>query len=332
MTAGSQEQTLVTAIPVTDTSDEGQIICVGTAQTLSALKELPSQPITFAANDQTLQICITYQNGRFDFVGVDADNYPSLINTPEKTNPTIIPANILRSALNSTLTCVANDELRPQMNGVFFDFKQDGKLVCVASDGHKMCRDTYTDINCQEDFSFILSHASAQLLLNIIGKNEDDIQLFINDQKAVLQAGDYTLYTSLIEGRYPNYNSVIPTDNTFHARFDRNTLVSALRRVMVFANAASALVKLTLSENNLKLTASDMDFSTSSEESVCCDYIQQELSIGFNGTMLLELLKTMPPVELEFQLSSPTRAGIIVPVEQAENNELLMMLMPMMFE
>jgi DNA polymerase-3 subunit beta len=329
--ASDQENTLSTTLPVMEASDTGQTVCVESQLLINALREIPNQPITFIANDQTLKVYVEYQNGRFEFCGESAQEYPMpiAINEQEKKEVTL-SSDVLRDGISNTRNCTANDDLRPQMNGIFFDFLADGRLVFAASDGHKLARDIHGGIGQEEAFSFILPAKTSIILQNIIGKQEEDISIKLDERGIIFTLTDYTLHARLIEGRYPNYNSVIPTDNPFTAIIDRDALINALRRVLIFSSQASGLVKLDFQTDNLLLAAQDIDFSSSAEESVACEYADQRIAIGFCGQLLLELARTLPAGNVRMALSDPSRAALITPAEQAEDSELTLLLMPMM--
>ena len=181
-----------------------------------------------------------------------------------------------------------------------------------------------------EKAAFILPKKPATLLKNLLPKEQGDVQIDFDDRNATFTLENYSMICRLLEGRYPNYNSVIPQDNPHKATIDRMTLISALRRVSVFSSQASSLIKLRLSENQIQISAQDIDFSTSAEETLTCQYTGSPMSIGFKSTFLIDILNNISAQEILFELADPSRAGVIVPVEQEENEDLLMLLMPMM--
>lgn len=332
MTTCDDQVRLITSMPVLETEDVNQSICVKTDMLISALRELPNQPITITANDMTLEVVITYNGGKFNFVGLSAETYPET--TPSMTDAKTlqIPVEIVRDGVQSAKIAVAYDELRPIMNGIYFDAIPEGLtegLTFVASDGHRLVRNLFL-IKQESPLHFVLPTKSADILLAIINKQTEDVNVEVNEKNIIFKTPDYTFMSRLIEGNYPNYNSVIPPTCTMTARMDRDALIAALRRVLVFANTATALVALDFQNNTMKLSAQDLDFSKSSEESVICEYDNTPISIGFKGDYLLELLKSLPCGDITINMIDPSKAAIIKPAEQAENNDLLLLLMPMM--
>ena len=217
------------------------------------------------------------------------------------------------------------------MNGVFFDITPEYTTL-VASDGHKLVRNRMLDVHGSNAASFILPKKPALLIKTILPKEESEVQINFTDRNAKVQFANYTISCRLIEGRFPNYNSVIPTDNPFRVRVDRLSFISTLRRVSVFANAASALIKLHIENNKLTVSAQDIEYSTSAEESVMCEYDGNPMSIGFNGPYLLEVLNNIASQEIILELADPSRAGVLLPAEQEIDEDLIMLLMPMMLQ
>ena len=333
LTASDNEQTLDTKLPVINPSDIGQTVCVPSAQLLSALKELPNQPITFMGDDKTYSCRIDFANGHFNFVAQSDEAFPMPPATLDTPRTLTIPANIFAQGLSNTRNSISNDELRPQMNGVYVDVLSDGNIVFVASDGHSLSRNTFRVSEQEtEPFGFILPTKTTQILASLLAKQTEPVTLSVNSTNLIITINGYTLYGRLLEGRYPNYNSVIPKDNPFNAIVERDALVSAVRRVLVFASAATALIKFSFTDGALTISAQDLDFSTSAEEQVPCEYHQQPVCIGFSGTMLIDLLKQLPPTALNFSFADPSRPGIIIPTEQPDDEETLLLLMPMMLK
>ena len=215
------------------------------------------------------------------------------------------------------------------MNGVYFDFHTDD-LTFVASDGHKLVRLRNLSVKSEERASFILPKKPATLLKNLLAKAEGVVRLQFDDNNAYVRCANCEMVCRLIEGRYPNYNSVIPKENPFQVTIDRMFLLNALKRVSVFSNQSSSLIKLHLEDNLLTVSAQDIDFSTSAEERIPCEYDGDELSIGFKATYLIDILGNISSTDVILQLADPSRAGLILPLENQENEDLLMLLMPMM--
>jgi DNA polymerase-3 subunit beta len=296
---------------------------------LEPLKELPEQPLNFEINDDNLEINIFFQNGKYNFIGQKGDVYP-LQKSLNEAHTTIFPdAQTLLNGIGRAIFATADDELRPVMNGVYFDIQQDG-LTFVASDGHKLVRLRNLAIKSAERAAFILPKKPANLLRSILAKETEVIKIKFDDNNAYITCPNFEMVCRLIEGRYPNYNSVIPQENPYKVTVDRISLLNALKRVAVFSNAASSLIKLHLTGNQMIISAQDIDFSTSAEETITCQFDGTELKIGFKATYLIEILSNIASEYIIIELADPSRAGVIVPIENEENEEVLMLLMPMM--
>lgn len=333
LTTSNNEITLVTKLPVSEESDINQKICIKSSLLLDALRELPNQPIQIIANDNNYNVEIRYKSGHFLFVGQSAEEYPGIVSLPDNANEITLPASVVLTAIQNTLACQADDELRPIMNGTYCDFHTDGDVVFVSSDGHRLARDTFHNLNTSgQSFGFVLPAKTTQLLKNVLDKLSEDISFSFNNSNAVVKAGDTIVYSRLLEGRYPNYNSVIPIDNSIIVIIDRNSIISTLRRIMVFASDSTGLIALNVKGNDLKVSAENLDFSQSSEETIFCEHSGNDISIGFKGTLLHDLLKLMPAGNIKLHFSSHNHAGIITPAEQGDEEEILMLLMPMQLQ
>lgn len=328
ITASDSETTLVTSIEVIEQDGEGRF-AVSSKTILDALKEIPEQPLTFDVNPDNFEITVQYQNGKYRLMGQNADEYPQ---TPELGGNAVyvnMEAMVMMNGINRSLFATADDELRPVMNGIYFDITSED-ITFVASDGHKLVRNKTYKAHGNEKAAFILPKKPATLLKNLLPKEQGDVQIGFDDRNAIFTLENYTMTCRLIEGRYPNYNSVIPQNNPHKATIDRAAFISALKRVSVFSSAASSLIKLHLDINRIQISGQDIDFSTSAEETLMCQYDGNPMSIGFKSTFLIDILNNISSQEIVMELADPSRAGVIVPVEQEEEGDLLMLLMPMM--
>ncbi|MCR5819659.1 MAG: DNA polymerase III subunit beta [Bacteroidaceae bacterium] len=328
ITASDSETTLVTHVELIE-SEMNARFCIKAKTIQDSLKEISDQPITLTVNLDTMEIQGEYQNGTFNIVGEHADQYPATHAIEGDSNQFKIQQGQLLSGINHTLFATADDEIRPVMTGIYFDFTPD-YLVFVGTDGRKLVRCKNTAIKSEQQVGFILPKKPATILRSLLGKGDGEVTLSFSDKLAIVQSADFTLTCRLIDGRYPNYNSVIPQNNPYKTTVDRAALVSTLKRVLVFCNQSSALVKLALTTNQLTVSGQDVDYSTSAEEHLICEYDGPSLSIGFKGTLLLDILNNLESAEVLFELADPGRAGLIVPLEQKADEDLLMLLMPMM--
>ena len=328
VTVSDSETTMVTTVEVNDSDADGRFAV--TAKTLlDALKEIPEQPLTFDINTSSLEITVQYQNGKYSLMGQNADEFPQSAMLGENAVRVEMDAQVLLGGINRAVFATADDELRPVMNGIYFDIHTDD-LTFVASDGHKLVRLRNLSVKSPERASFILPKKPANLLKNLLGKETEMVNIKFDDNNAYVNCANFEMVCRLIEGRYPNYNSVIPQENPFKVTIDRISFLNALKRVSVFSNPASSLVKLQLKESEMVVSAQDIDFSTSAEEKIVCQFDGTELNIGFKATYLIEILSNINSEEVILELADPSRAGLIVPAENEENEDQLMLLMPMM--
>lgn len=330
MTASDSETTMVTRLDVADAEGEG-LFAIGSKQLISSIKEISEQPITFNVDTNTFAIEINYQNGKYNLVGQNGYDFPKPTGMSEVSHFISIDAQVMLTGITRCLFAAADDELRPQMNGVYFDMMPES-VTFVASDGHKLVRNRVLSVHADEPSAFILPKKPALLLKAVLPKEEGEVAVRFDDRNAELQMADYVISCRLIEGRYPNYNSVIPTDNPFRVTADRMAFISALRRVSVFASQSSALIKIHVEPGTLTVSAQDLDFSTSAEEHIMCEYEGMTMSIGFNGPFLIDVLNSISSNDVVLELADPSRAGVITPSEQDENEDLIMLLMPMMLK
>ena len=231
--------------------------------------------------------------------------------------------------INRSIFATAQDELRPVMNGIYFDLTPEC-LAVVASDGHKLVRNKIFSIKSDQPAAFILPKKPAALLKNILQKDGGDVIIKFDDRNAEINYGEGVIQCRLIEGRYPNYNSVIPQSNPNQLTIDRLGLLSALRRVQPFANDSSNLIRFHVEGGTLQLDAEDYDFSKTATERIACDYNGHAMSIGFKGSSFIEILSNFECQEVIIQLADPSRAGLVLPSEQPENQDVLMLMMPML--
>lgn len=328
LTTSDSENMMQTSLALDSQEGEGSF-ALQSQTILDAMRELPEQPLRFSVDLALATITISYQGGEYNFTTLNADEYPRMQPMPENVNVVTIDAGVLASSLNRSIFATAQDELRPVMNGIYFDLTPDA-LAIVASDGHKLVRNKNFTIKSETPASFILPKKPANLLKNILGKDGGDVVIKFDERNAEIHFADGLLVCRLIEGRYPNYNSVIPQSNPNQLTIDRRLLLSALRRVLPFGSKSSQLVKFKLAAGSLELSSEDIDYATKAHETLACDYAGQNMSIGFKGSSLTEILSNLDGDQVNIELADPSRAGIIVPVEQPENEDVLMLLMPML--
>jgi DNA polymerase-3 subunit beta len=330
ITASDLESTITTTLPLENYSGDG-VIATDTKKILDVLKEFPEQPLTFNINTEDKRIDITSQNGKYTLVGVDGSDFPQATQLKaDKTISISVSPDILYGGITSAIFATGDDELRPIMNGIFIELQESG-INFVATDAHKLVRYTRKEVKAQTESSFILPKKPANILKTILPKASDDVVLEFDEKNAVFTFGTIRLVCRLLEGVYPNYNSVIPRENPNKLVVDRVELYNSLRRIGMFASQSSNLVGLKINGNTLEISAQDMDFSISGKEVINCQYEGDDMEIGFKSNFLSEILSNISTTEVTIELSDPTRAGIILPKDNENPDEdVLMLLMPMM--
>ena len=330
ITASDLESTLITRMKLDNVEGEGTI-AIPARILLDTLKEFSEQPLAFGINTETMGIVISSEKGQFSIVGQNGIDFPVLPAIKEdKKFSFSIDATVLLAGISKTLFATADDELRPVMGGIFVEADTEG-INFVASDAHKLVRYKRTDAKADSSSSFILPKKPASLLRNILPREEGNVEVEFDDKNAFFNLEEYKVVCRLVEGNYPNYNSVIPVNNQRRIVVDRIELLNTLRRVSVFSNQASNLIKLELTGNQIKVSAQDIDFSISAYERINCQYEGEEMEIGFKSVFLLEILSNISSNDIVIELADPTRAGLLLPAEtDNENEDLLMLLMPMM--
>jgi DNA polymerase-3 subunit beta len=330
ITASDLESTLVTKMKIENATGDG-MVALPARILLDTLKEFSVQPLAFDINPDTLAVVITSENGKFNVVGQNGIDFPALPAVKKDSKFSFgINADILLAGINRTLFATADDELRPVMGGIFVEASTD-KITFVASDAHKLVRYQRTDTQADDNASFILPKKPASLLRNILPREEGPVAVEFDDKNAFFILNDYKVVCRLVEGNYPNYNSVIPKNNPRKVSVDRVEFYNTLRRVSVFSNQASNLVKLQLKGNQIVVSAQDIDFSISAYEKIKCQYEGDDMEIGFKSVFLLEILANITSQDVLIELADPTRAGLFLPGEtENEAEDLLMLLMPMM--
>lgn len=330
ITASDLESTLITRMKLENTDGDGTI-ALPARILLDTLKEFSVQPLTFDINMGTMAVEISSENGKFNVVGQNGIDFPALPSIKnDKKFSFVLNAEVLLAGISKTLFATADDELRPVMGGVFVEASTD-KITFVASDAHKLVRYQRTDAQADDNASFILPKKPASLLKSILPREVGSVTIEFDDKNAFFILNDYKVVCRLVEGNYPNYNSVIPKNNPRKITIDRVEFYNTLKRVSVFSNQASNLVKLQLKGNQIMVSAQDIDFSISAYERIKCQYEGEEIEIGFKSVFLLEILANIASQDVMIELADPTRAGLFLPlISENESEDLLMLLMPMM--
>lgn len=328
ITASDSENVMQTVVDLDECSGDGRF-AITSRTILDAVKELAEQPLSFDVNTDNLNVEIHYQNGVYRLTAQNADEYPKMQPVPENSTVINIGADVLLSNISRSLFATAQEEIRPVMCGILFDLNAEC-LTIVATDGHKLVRSKNFTVKSDTPSSFILPKKPAILLKNVLGRNGGDVSVKFYDRSAEICYSDGMLSCRLIEGRYPNYNSVIPKNNPNELVIDRKALIGALKRVLPFASESSQMIRFHITDSNLELTSEDVDFATSAKENIICQYTGNVMDIGFKGSAMFDILSNLESDEIKISLADPSRAGIISPTVQPENEEVLMLIMPML--
>lgn len=328
ITSSDSETTMISTLEIENLEGNGRF-CVGAKLLTDTLKEFSEQPIEFNVDNDNLGILIRSDYGEYKFVGENADQYPILPQVEAENFQFSIPAAVLLNGINRTIFATADDDIRPVMTGIDVDLNEQS-VTFVGTDAHKLVRYINTDVHADTPCSFILPKKPATLLRNVLSKEEDNVEVTFDSKNVCFQLPNATIICRRVEGHYPNYNAVIPQNNSHHVVVDRLSLLNALRRVQVFSNQGNSLVKLALSDNQIIVSAQDINYSTSAEERVPCQYASEPMNIGFKSVFLIEILANIDATEVRLEIEDPSRAGLVLPNESAENENLLMLLMPML--
>lgn len=328
ITASDSENIMTTKLQLEEPGGEGTF-AVNNHTILDAVKELPEQPLTLDVDMSTFAVKVIYQNGIYNFTAQSGDEFPRLQPLQDSAASIVIDSKTLNNDISRSIFATANEELRPVMNGIFFDLNSES-LAIVASDGHKLVRTRNKNITSASPMSFILPKKPSTLLKNVLQKNDDDILIRFDERNANISFTDGTLACRLIEGRYPNYNSVIPQNNPNQLTIDRLVLLGVIRRVLPFASDSSQQVRLHIEMGKVVISSEDIDFYTSAKEEIVCDYNGITMDIGFKGTSLMEILNNLDSEEIVLELADPSRPCLILPAQQPENEDILMLIMPML--
>ena len=327
VTGSDQENIVSSRVEVTDADGEGAV-AVPAKTLLEIVKEVNNQPITFNLNESTGEIDVVFLSGRFRFMGINADEYPRGEKLEDDAKTLVVPASVVRKGIEKTIYAVSLEPIRPMMTGIFWDIYE-GAITFVASDTHKLVRYINSEANPGIVTSFIMPSKPASIIKGILDKETQDVKMTLGAKGARFEFGGYTLTCRFIKGNYPNYNRVIPDSNPFLIKVDRDTFLNAMRRVAIFASKASGLVKFEISDNGIKLSAQDLDYGTSAEEKVMCEYDGNPMTIGFNSAFTLEIMGNLSGETILIRLSDPARPGVFEPLDQEPNENIVSIQMPL---
>jgi len=326
VSASDLETTISSKLEV-ESTDSGSV-CLSAKLLLETLKTFPEQPLTFTMSDNNT-IEISSEHGKYTLAYADAEDFPKAIELHDSSSLQI-QGDILANAIAKTIFASGNDDMRPVMNGVFFQFSTE-KLVFVATDAHKLVRYTRNDISAPETAEFIMPKKPLNLLKNILMGSEEDVTIEYTDTNTKFSFGSQELTCRLIDGNDPNYEAVIPTENPNKLLIGRTRFLNSVRRIAIFSNKTTHQIRLKLAGAELNISAEDLDFSNRGEERLTCDYQGDDIEIGFNSRFLLEMLGNLSSDEVSLEMSLPNRAGILTPIDGLDEGEnITMLVMPVM--
>ena len=328
ITGSDLETTITSKLPI-DCSETASL-AIPAKMLIDSLKTFPEQPLTFTIDQENHSMEISSDNGRYKFQGHNAEDFPKITENPGSST-VVLPAPVLLEAINKTLFATGNDDIRPVMSGVLCQLSPES-VTFVATDAHKLVRYRRHDASSEQSASLILPKKPLTILKNILGSNaETRVNIDFTDQNCYFTFENYQVYCRLIEGKYPNYEAVIPSDNPNKMNIDRLTLLSAIKRVSIFASKSTNQIRLKITGSELLISAEDVDFSSSANERMTCQYSGEDMEIGFNSKFINEMLSNLSSEEVVVEMSAPNRAGLILPANSTNEHEnVLMLVMPVM--
>ena len=325
ITATDLETAITTQIEVN--ADKDGVVAVPAKILLDTLKALPQQPITVSIDEDSFNIEITSSYGKYKLAGENGEDFPK-IPEAEDNNTLRIPGIKLNQGVTKTLFATSNDELRPAMTGVYFQLENE-TLTLVATDAHKLVKYTFSELDSSGSSSFIVPKKALNLLKGIIPANAE-VTLKYNQSNVFFEFENTKLSCRLIDEAYPNYRAVIPENNPNLLTVNRQDFQNSLKRIAIYANKTTNQVVLNISDNSLNISAQDLDFSNEATEQLGCNFQGDPITIGFNAKFLIEMLGVLESDEVKMELSTPTTAGILLPVEEVDDEKILMLVMPVM--
>ena len=326
VTASDLQTSVISEIDIE--SKESGSIAVPSKILLETLKNLPEQPVTFSIDESTYTVEISSDNGQYKLSGENATDFPKV---PEVNDDFSISMSteVLERALSLTIYATSNDELRPAMTGVYLSLS-DSNATFVATDGHRLIRYRRVDVAAEQENSIIIPRKALTLLKNILPSDNTDVTIEFNVANAYFKFGNIRMICRLIDERYPDYENVIPANNDIRMTIDRTELLGSLRRISIYANKTTYQVRMKITGSELLISAEDQDFSNEANERLTCEHEGEDIEIGFNAKFLIEMLANADSDKIEMHMSAPNKAGLIFQVDQDENEDLLMLSMPVM--
>ena len=325
--SASDLETTMSAKLEIESDDEGSV-AIPARLLLDTLKTFPEQPLTFVIEENNT-VEISSNHGKYALAYADGNEFPKSVSL-EDPSATKMAGHILSTAINKTIFAAGNDDLRPVMSGVFFQFSTDG-LTFVATDAHKLVKYSREDVTASQTAEFIMPKKPLNLLKGILAASEEEVTIEYNDSNAKFTFENTVLICRLIDGKYPNYEAVIPKENPNKLSIQRSQFLSSVKRVSIFSNKTTHQIRLKIAGAELNISAEDVDYSNKAEERLTCDYQGDDMQIGFNSRFLTEMLNNLTSDDVQLEMSMPNRAGILIPVDGLDEGEhVTMLVMPVM--
>ena len=309
-------------------SKESGSIAVPARILLETLKNLPEQPVTISIDEDSYSIEISSDNGRYKLAGENATDFPKVPAVSDDFS-VALSTDVLASAINTTIFATSNDELRPAMTGVYMNLT-DTNTTFVSTDGHRLIRYRRVDVASDNGNAIIIPRKALNLLKSTLPSENTSVSVEFNVSNAFFKFNNLKMICRLIDERYPDYEIVIPLDNNNKMVIDRAEFLSSLRRIAIYANKTTHQVRLKITGSELQISAEDLDFSNEANERLACEHDGSDIEIGFNARFLIEMLNNLSSDKVELNLSEPNKAGLINPMEKDDNEDILMLVMPVM--
>lgn len=329
VTASDLETTLQTTLTIENLEGDGSV-AIPAKRITDSIREFSEQPLTISIDKTSWECTINWRSGKLSIPGISSVGYPEGLSLSEECNSVDLTSEVIADGISNTIFATSSDPMRPVINGIFVELNEEN-ITFVATDAFRVVKLENKTIKCANKASFILPQKPAQLLKSVLPKEGDAIvKLEFDAKNAIFTLANHRLVCRLIEGNFPNYNAVIPKGNDKVVTINRDELIGSIKRVSVCSNQASGLIQFSLSENNMNLTAQDVDFATSAEDNISCSYMGDALEIGFKSSLLKDLLEVIDTTEVKIELADQTKPGLFLPVDDDDSQQsILMLLMPM---
>jgi DNA polymerase III subunit beta len=326
VTASDLQTSMITEITV-ESKEKGNM-AVPARILLDTLKNLPDQPVTFSMDESTYSIELSSDNGRYKLSGENATDFPKV---PSVSNDfsAQISSEVLARAVNNTIFATSSDELRPAMTGVYVNLG-DKNTTFVATDGHRLVRYRRTDVKSDNGHTIIIPRKALNLLKATLPSENTEVSIDFNTANAFFKFGSIRMICRLIDERFPDYENVIPSQSTIKMTINRTDFLSSLKRISIYANKTTHQVRLKITGSELQVSAEDLDFSNEANERLSCEHEGEDIEIGFNARFMVEMLSNLDTDQIKLNMSAPNKAGVILPVEKDKNEDILMLVMPVM--